>query len=197
VSLQLKPISLKEANALIQQWHRHHKPVPGQKFAIGVMQKEQYVGAAVTGRPVARMTDHKTVAEVTRCVTNGTKNACSILYAACARAAEAMGYEVIQTFILANETGTSLRAAGWEFAGTSGGGDWNRPSRGGRRTDQPQVPEKEVHQEATQWLTSSRSSLSSALPCCVSWWRTGGTMVTRDVPGLGALSLGYDVGAEK
>ena len=135
--LQLAPISLREANSLITDWHRHHKAARGQKFAIGVLKGEQFVGAAITGRPVARMTDHKTVAEVTRLVTNGTKNACSILYAACARAAEAMGYRTIQTFILEDEPGTSLLAAGWEFAGYSGGGDWNRPSRGGRRTDQP------------------------------------------------------------
>jgi hypothetical protein len=49
-----------------------------------------------------------------------------------------MGYERIQTFILDTEPGVSLKAAGWEFDGESGGGDWNVPSRGGRRTDQPQ-----------------------------------------------------------
>ena len=61
-----------------------------------------------------------------------------MLYAACARVAKEMGFERIQTFILEEETGVSLRASGWEFEQISAGGDWNTPSRGGRRTDQPQ-----------------------------------------------------------
>lgn len=96
------------------------------------------VGAAIIGRPVARMIDQYTVAEVTRLVTDGSPNACSILYAAAARTAKAMGFKKIQTYILHSEPGTSLRAAGWELElADAGGGDWNAPSRGGRRTDQP------------------------------------------------------------
>lgn len=41
-----------------------------------------------------------------------------------------MGYrEVVITYILADEPGTSLRASGWEFLGTTEGGSWGRPSR--------------------------------------------------------------------
>ena len=78
------------------------------------------------------------VAEVTRLATDGTKNACSMLYSA--RACLAMGYERIQTYILDHEPGTSLRASGWRLDGTSPGGDWNAGGEGthkGRRTDQP------------------------------------------------------------
>jgi hypothetical protein len=89
-------------------------------------------------RPAARNTDQYYTAEISRLVTDGTKNACSMLYAACARAAQAMGFESIQTFILETEPGTSLKAAGWSFVGMSNGGDWNRPSRAGRRRDQPE-----------------------------------------------------------
>jgi len=84
------------------------------------------------------MSDQRTTLEVTRLVTDGTKNACSALYAAAARAGKELGYEKIQTFILADEPGTSLRAAGWTFDGESGGGDWTRVSKPGRRQDQPQ-----------------------------------------------------------
>jgi hypothetical protein len=49
-----------------------------------------------------------------------------------------MGFYKIQTFLLEHESGVSLKAAGWTFDGYSEGGDWNRPSRGNRRTDQPQ-----------------------------------------------------------
>ena len=89
------------------------------------------------GRPVARAVDQNRVAEVTRLVTDGTPHVCSKLYAACARAAEAMGYNWIQTTILENETGVSLIAAGWHFDHMIKGRDWNCPSRGGRRIDQP------------------------------------------------------------
>lgn len=44
---------------------------------------------------------------------------------------------MIQTFILETETGVSLRAAGWQMGHTTKAEKWNRPSRGGRREDQP------------------------------------------------------------
>jgi hypothetical protein len=136
--LRLKPLTRTQVNDLIRNWHRHHKPVPGYRFAIGARVGNELVGAIVVGRPVAQETEQYDIAEATRCVTNGHKNACSFLYSAAARAAEAMGFERIQTFILESESGVSLKAAGWTFDGISQGGDWNRPSRGGRRTDQPQ-----------------------------------------------------------
>lgn len=127
------------------------------KWAIGCEVDGRLVGAAIAGRPVARGEDagqielldplaapggdgpFRRTAEVLRLVTNGHPNACSKLYAACARIAEGMGYERIQTYILASEPGTSLRAAGWEMELEVRGRDWNTPSRGGRRTDQPMV----------------------------------------------------------
>jgi hypothetical protein len=107
------------------------------RFAIGCFHDEKLVGAAIVGRPVARMTDQWKVAEVNRLVTDGTPNACSFLYGKCASIAKLMGFEEIRTSILESEPGTSLKAAGWKFLHLSDGGDWNRPSRGGRRTDQP------------------------------------------------------------
>jgi hypothetical protein len=97
-------------------------------------------GAAIVGRPVARAVDQYKVAEVTRLVTDGTKNACSILYAAAARACRAMGFESIQTYTLEEEPGTSLRAAGWDCLGVvrKDGKGWG--SREGRRNDQPTSP---------------------------------------------------------
>jgi hypothetical protein len=135
--MRARPLTVKQANELIATLHRHHKPVVGHRFTIGAEVEGRIVGAAVVGRPVARMVEQYTVAEVTRLVTDGTKNACSFLYAACARAAEAMGFDYIQTYILTTEPGTSLRAAGWVLAATTAGGDWNHAARKGRRTDQP------------------------------------------------------------
>lgn len=137
IHLRVIPLTLKEANDLVTRFHRHHKAAVGHRFSLGAKLGDQLVGACIVGRPVARMIDWHTVCEVTRLVTDGTKNACSILYAAAARAAQAMGFEKIQTYILESEPGTSLKAAGWVCEGETGGGDWNVPSRGGRRTDQP------------------------------------------------------------
>ena len=135
--LKITPLTLAQANELVARWHRHHKPVVGHRFSIGVEESGSLVGAAIVGRPVARGTPQYTVAEVTRLVSNGTKNACSFLYAACARIAKEMGFDTIQTYILLDEPGTSLFAAGWEVDSVTAGGDWNRGSRKGRRTDQP------------------------------------------------------------
>lgn len=87
------------------------------------------LGVAVVGRPVSRCLDNGLTAEVTRLCTDGHRNVCSFLYAACARITKSMGYEKIVTYILATENGASLRASGWTCAGLCGGGDWNVPGR--------------------------------------------------------------------
>lgn len=135
--MKVFPLTLKQANELVASLHRHHKPAVGHRFSIGVQDGDRLVGAAIVGRPVARMCDQYRIAEVTRLVTDGTKNACSMLYSASARAATAMGFEKIQTYILASEPGTSLKASGWELEAETSGGNWNHSWRKGRREDQP------------------------------------------------------------
>ena len=138
MKLGLFPATLKQANEMVSALHRHHKPVVGHRFSIGCEDELGIIhGIAIVDRPVARAVDQNRVAEVTRLVTDGTSYVCSKLYAACARAADAMGFNSIQTSILENEPGTSLRAAGWQFNHMIKGRDWNCPSRSGRRTDQP------------------------------------------------------------
>ena len=142
--LLIIPLDLSEANELVYRWHRHHQPVVGHKFSLGAEDTSDYgdgwqenggpvrqkiVGAAIVGRPVARMLDDGWTLEVTRCVTDGTKNACSILYGACRRATFALGYKRLITYTLATEAGSSLKAAGWKLLGEAGGGSWNRKSR--------------------------------------------------------------------
>jgi hypothetical protein len=141
MSLILMHIELGEANDFVALHHRHHKPVVGHRFSIGVREEQFLVGVAIVGRPVARNTDYRACCEVSRLCTDGTKNACSFLYAACARAAAALGYLRIQTFILDSETGVSLKAAGWVFDHMSAGGSHTRKNRP-RRDDQPQCPKQ-------------------------------------------------------
>ena len=93
--LEIVPMTLKEANAFVEQNHRHHGPVVGHKFSIGLSDGEKIVGVAIVGRPVARHLDDGWTLEVNRLCTDGTRNACSMLYAAAWRAARAMGYKRI------------------------------------------------------------------------------------------------------
>lgn len=127
--LTLTPVSLKEANAFVAAHHRHHKPVTGHKFSIGCAAEGRLVGVAIVGRPVSRYLDNGLTLEVNRLCTDGTKNACSMLYAAAWRAARAMGYEKIITYTLDTESGASLRAAGWTCAGLAGGKRWTGSRR--------------------------------------------------------------------
>ena len=127
--LTLVPVSLREANAFVDQYHRHHKGVTGHKFSIGCSQDGQLVGVAIMGRPVSRYLDDGHTLEVNRLCTIGVKNACSMLYAAAARAAKAMGYWKIITYTLDTEPGASLRAAGWTCMGLAGGERWTGKRR--------------------------------------------------------------------
>lgn len=123
------PISLDEANEFVRQHHRHHQPVVGHKFSIAVADGERVVGVAIVGRPVSRHMDNGWTLEVNRCATDGTRNACSMLYRAAWRAAAAMGYRRLITYTLPSEGGASLRGAGWTLIGERGGGSWSRDSR--------------------------------------------------------------------
>ncbi len=124
-------MTLRQANAFVEALHRHHKPSRGHRFSIGCEVGGRLVGAVIVGRPVSRGCDPWRTAEVARLVTDGTKNACSFLYSAAARACSEMGFDKIQTYILDTEPGTSLRAAGWSLAGvTAGGAGSTRPGLG-------------------------------------------------------------------
>jgi hypothetical protein len=131
MTLTLCPLTLREAHAFVAAHHRHHQPSRGGKFAIGVASGEAIVGVVVVGRPVSReLQAGGYTAEVTRlAVLPEARNACSLLYAAAWRAARAMGYRRLVTYTLLEESGASLRGAGWRCLGEAGGGSWSRPSR--------------------------------------------------------------------
>jgi hypothetical protein len=127
--LTITPIEFNEAQAFVARHHRHHRQIQGHKFSLAVVEGEQVVGVAIIGRPVARGNDNGWTLEVTRCCTDGTPNACSKLYSAARRAAAALGYRRLITYILASETGNTLKAANWTLNGPAGGGSWNCASR--------------------------------------------------------------------
>lgn len=127
--LEIRPITLREANLYVSRHHRHNLPTMGHKFSIAVYEGDRLCGVAIAGRPVARKLDDGFTMEVLRVCTDGTRNACSILYGACSRCAKEMGYKRIVTYTLPSETGASLRAAGFRDCGEAGGLSWDVPSR--------------------------------------------------------------------
>jgi hypothetical protein len=131
------PITLRTANAFVGNNHRHHKPTVGHKWSVGLMVDNKLAGVAIVGRPVSRHLDNGATAEVTRLCTDGTPNACSKLYGACARIAKEMGYNKIQSYILDVEGGVSLKASGWIMEAMSPGGQWVRNDGIVNRIDQP------------------------------------------------------------
>ena len=132
--LHLQPISYLEACQFITDHHSHHLPPQGWKFGIAVNDGEKVVGVITIGRPVSRNLDDGLTLEVTRCCTDRTPHVASKLYAAAWRAVKAMGYKKLVTYILEEEPGTSLKAAGWKVYAESKGGSWSRDSR--KRIDQ-------------------------------------------------------------
>ena len=113
--LYITPLTLRQAQAFIVEHHRHNKPPRGWKFGIGVENEGALVGVATAGRPVSREIQQREPRslEVNRTCTDGTRNANSMLYGAVWRAAKAMGYTRCITYLQGDETGASLKAAGW------------------------------------------------------------------------------------
>lgn len=130
MSLSLAPMTFREACAYVREHHRHHDPPRGDVFRLCAIDAEsKIVGVVIVGRPVSRMLDDGWTLEVLRLCTTGHRNACSFLYGAAWRAAQALGWKRLVTYTLAEEGGASLRGAGWQLIGEAGGGTWSRAGR--------------------------------------------------------------------
>ncbi|MDR2111515.1 MAG: hypothetical protein LBQ62_00170 [Candidatus Accumulibacter sp.] len=141
------PISLREAAAFVNAHHRHNVGARGHKFSIGLSEDGILIGVATVGRPIARAHDDGLTAEVTRCcVIEGKANANSMLYGAAWRAAKGMGYTRLITYTLPEESGASLRAAGFVENGRTRPDTWDRPKR--KRAPAARYPEG----EKIRWL---------------------------------------------
>jgi len=119
VKLQVIPISIREANKFVTNFHRHNRPVHGAKFAIGVSYDDKLVGVGILGRPVARRLDDGLTVEILRLCTKqkGIKNLCSLLYSRSWRLWKLMGGKRILTYTLEEENGASLKASGYRITG--------------------------------------------------------------------------------
>lgn len=136
VTVNLRPVTLAEARRFVGEHHRHNLPPRGWLFGVGIEVYGELVGVAVAGRPVARALDDGLTVEITRACTLGHGNANSMLYGALRRAAKALGYRRVYTYTLAEESGCSLRAAGFVMdAELAARPTWDTPSRARDQTD--------------------------------------------------------------
>lgn len=113
--IHVVPTTLPVANRYVERWHRHHAPIPGGFgwWCVAAVAEGTVRGVAIAGRPTNRNNDDGQTVEVLRVACDGTPNAPSALLGACARAARAIGASRIITYTLDEESGASLRGAGW------------------------------------------------------------------------------------
>ena len=126
MKLTIRPITQKAAYIWIKESHRHLSPPRGDVIRASLVDESGAIRAVgVAGRPVARGLDDGLTLEITRIASDGTPNACSMLYGALRRAGLELGYTTFYTYTLPEEGGASLRASGWILDGVTRGGDWS------------------------------------------------------------------------
>lgn len=159
--IDVVPLTLPKANGFVERHHRHHGKLPGgfAWWAVGAVVDGEIVGVALAGRPTNRNNDDGQTVEVQRVATDGTPNACSALYGACARAARAIGAARIITYTLDSESGASLRGAGWTPEADGITSWWTHP---GTRT--PAIDRPHMRQTKTRWAKHFRAPIAANLP---------------------------------
>jgi hypothetical protein len=122
LQLCVRPITLRAANDFVQEHHRHNGRTSrdGGKFAIACEYGPELVGVAIVGNPLSATYMNKEVygyvAEVLRtCTKEGAPKGCvSFLYGVCTRICRDMGFDRLVSYTLTDESGSSLRGAGWK-----------------------------------------------------------------------------------
>ena len=132
--LEAVPITLQEASAYIDRHHRHNAGPKFHKFSVclRVPGEPEPVGVAVASTPKARCQMDGETLEINRCCTDPRyADVCSCLYARAIRIGRELGYRRFLTYTLPDESGSSLRAAGFQPDGIvkPSAGGWNSPSR--------------------------------------------------------------------
>jgi len=142
IRLSAAPISLNEANNFVEAFHRHNGRTArnGGKFAIGAVWGDDLIGVAIVGNPLSATLMDGFTAEVLRvCVTDeAPKGTNSFLYSRCWRIWRLMGGTRMITYTLQDESGASLRGAGWKIVGeVKPHNNWNRKKDKSKRRWQP------------------------------------------------------------
>ena len=134
--LQVRPVTFAVACAFVRRHHAHCGPPVAWRTGIAAWNgAHTMLGVAMVGNPVARAFNGRGTVEVNRlCVRRDlapmlARDACSTLYAAAGRWAEAAGFARIITYTHADEGGASLRAVGWVPEASVRGRGWHSARR--------------------------------------------------------------------
>lgn len=147
--MRIVPLTLREANDFVEKWHRHSARTSndGGKYAIGLECDGQLVGAAIVGRPVARLLQVEGAAELLRLCTSpaAPKGAGSKLYSRAKRIWQLMGGTKLHTYTLKRESGATMRGVGLhEATAEVDGQQWDR-------TNRPRIERSVYDEDKLRW----------------------------------------------
>ncbi len=115
--IEVVPISRDAARAFVREHHRHNPGHAGAEvLRVGLAVDGELIAVGIAGMPCRELMDGFTL-EITRVCTLGHENACSRIYGQLARAAKATGWRRLFTYTLVEESGASVRAAGFYLDG--------------------------------------------------------------------------------
>jgi len=180
--LEVRPISFRDAARFVARHHTHCGPPVMHRFSLGVWNgRWSLMGVAIVGNPVAQALMGRNLVEANRvCVRRDTEpmlrdGCCSKLYAAAAQAAEKAGFSKIISYVRADESGVSLRAANWTR-------EADVPARGWHSTRRPRSNGNNAFVAKVRWSRTLRpkpkapAMLPRVEPAALpDWARIGGT----------------------
>jgi len=160
MKVRLTPVTLKRAKEFVDSHHRHNQSPVGWKFGVGIErfyhnkidigcaggptweEGWELCGVAIAGRCVARELDKiGTNIEITRVCVLEERNGNSILYGAILRACQSLGYTKAYTYTLQEESGSSLKAVGFQVDEILPAREtWSCPSRPRLSIKRPEGP---------------------------------------------------------
>lgn len=147
--MKVVPLTLRKANDFVERHHRHSARTSndGGKFAIGLEVGGELVGAAIVGRPVARMIQQiegAGTAELLRCCVSDAapKGASARLMARCKKIWQLMGGTRLVTYTLEHESGASLNGAAASEEKKVRAESWSRQVRPRKPRQLEQVAKK-------------------------------------------------------
>jgi len=131
--IELRPSTIREANAAVARWHRHHRPVVAARFSVAAYVDGELEGVVIVESPKARALNDGYTFEVSRLCTkpSACANVASRLLGAAWRASKAMGVRRLVSYTRTDEQGACYRVAGWRPTGTTKGMPW---TGGNKRT---------------------------------------------------------------
>ncbi len=134
--IRLYPLTKKQGDKMIRDWHSHHKPTQGWKFGIGArLATGEDLGCVIVGRPSAPALDTGLTWEVTRLCCRGggqDKNLASMLLAAAVNASVPQGIRHMVSYTRQDEDGTCYKAQGWARVAEVVGKGWTSGNKSTR-----------------------------------------------------------------